>query len=111
LLDTVDSPHFKLAFDTYHFGQDPHVLDHLRQIGDRIAIVHLGDAKKPPDREQDRHPLGEGNLPLREIVAAIQATGYDGYYDVELMGEEIEASNYRDLLAASKRAYEQLIGA
>jgi len=111
LLDTVDSPYFKLVFDTYHFGQDPHVLDHLQQIGDRIAIVHLGDSKKPPDREQNRHPLGEGNLPLAELIAGIKSTGYDGYYDVELMGEEIEAANYRDLLTSSKRAYERLIGA
>jgi sugar phosphate isomerase/epimerase len=112
LMDTIASPHFKLAFDTYHFGGDPKVLDCIRQVGgDRIAIVHLGDSKKPPDQDQDRNLLGEGNLPLGEIIAALGAAGYDGYYDIELMGEEIEASNYKDLLQASKQAYQQLVHA
>ena len=37
-------------------------------------------------------------MPLEEIVS-VRAAGYNGYYDVELIGEEIEASDYPSLVA------------
>ena len=48
--------------------------------------------------------------PLAEVIAALAAVGYDGDYDVELIGQEIEATDYRELLRHSKTAYEELIG-
>jgi hypothetical protein len=34
--------------------------------------------------------------------------GYNGFFEVELMGEEIEAADYNDLIAQSKTAFEKL---
>ena len=53
--------------------------------------------------------MGSGSIPLKEIVTALEAGGYRGYYDVELIGEEIEATDYHDLLAQSKRAFDDLL--
>ena len=72
-------------------------------------MVHLGDCKSPP-RWSRTARLGDGKVPLKEIFATLSSAGYDGYYDVELMGEEIEISNYRDLLEQSKLAFSQLVG-
>jgi len=108
LLTAIDSPQIKLAFDTYHLAHDD-MISQLPQITPRIAIVHLGDGKHPPEREQNRSRLGEGTLPLQEIVSALSASGYDGYYDVELMGEEIEASDYQELLQHSKARFASLL--
>jgi sugar phosphate isomerase/epimerase len=110
LLAALDSPWVKLALDTYHFGHHPDLPQQLGAMAGQIGIVHLGDSSSPPDREQNRQRLGAGKVPLREIIAALRAGGYDGYYDVELMGEEIEASNYHDLLLCSKRTFEELAG-
>lgn len=104
----LDSPHLKLAFDTYHMGHDPQIIGRIAQIAPYIGIVHLADSKRAPDREQNRHHLGEGILPLSCIVKALQQAGYKGYYDVELIGEEIERSDYGELLEGSKRAFHQL---
>ena len=49
-------------------------------------------------------------MPLKEIVAALKAAGYDGYYDVELLGEEIEPADYQSLLEHAKTAFAQLVG-
>ena len=108
LIDAVESPHVKLTFDTYHLGFDNSVIERLPEIAPRIAIVHLGDAKSPPAGEQSRCRLGEGNLPLADIVSQLSQAGYHGWYDVELMGEEIEMSDYRELLAHSQKAFSQL---
>jgi sugar phosphate isomerase/epimerase len=108
LFSEVNSPHVKLTFDTYQLGQCPSIIEQIPKIVGDVAVVHLGDSKLRPDREQNRCRLGEGSLPLREIIAAFTAAGFDGYYDVELMGEEIEMSDYHSLLEHSKQAFSEL---
>jgi sugar phosphate isomerase/epimerase len=109
-LDSIPSTAVKLAFDTYHLGHDQAVLGRLAELTPRIAIVQLGDGRHPPQGEQDRCPLGEGVIPLKEIVAELKSGGYDGFYDIELMGEEIEGSDYQQLLEQSRDACQALIG-
>lgn len=110
LIDAVGSPQVKMVFDTYHLGHDGGILERIGQIAPHVAIVQLGDARQPPAGEQNRCPLGQGILPLKEIVDALAAAGYDGYYDVELLGEEIETSDYHALLEQAKEAFAQLLG-
>jgi sugar phosphate isomerase/epimerase len=109
LLEALDHPRLKLAFDTYHLGHDPAVLDEIARVARHVAIVHLGDSQKPPSSEQSRQRLGAGILPLRQIVGALQQAGYDGDYDVELIGEEIERTCYRELLRDCRRAFAELL--
>jgi sugar phosphate isomerase/epimerase len=109
VIEAVGSPQVRLVFDTYHLGQDQAILPRIAQIAPHVAIVQLGDARRPPTGEQNRCRLGEGNIPLKEIVAALSAAGYDGYYDVELLGEEIETADYHSLLEHAKAAYARLL--
>jgi sugar phosphate isomerase/epimerase len=110
VLDAAASPAVQLAFDVYHFGADPAALALLPKFAGRIAVVHLADGRPPTDQEQNRTRLGAGGVPLAEVIAALKATGYDGDYDVELIGQEIEATDYRELLRHSLAAYQQLLG-
>lgn len=111
LIEDLKSPYLKLAFDTYHLGHDPRVIGQISAIARHVGIVHLGDSGCPPEHEQSRRCLGEGMLPLPCIVKALRRGGYDGYFDVELIGEEIESHDYQSLLECSKRAYQQLLTA
>jgi sugar phosphate isomerase/epimerase len=108
-LDATGSPHVKLVLDTYHLGHSPDWVDRIGQLVDRIALVQLGDARQPPVGEQDRCLLGEGVIPLGSIVRALRAAGYDGFFDVELLGEEIEAIDYETLLQHAKEAWAKLM--
>jgi len=110
LLDAIECPQLKLVLDTYHLGQDDTILARVAELVPRIGLVQLGDAKQPPEGEQNRCPIGEGNIPLNDIVSALNQGGYEGAFEVELMGEEVEAANYGDLISRSKQACEQLIG-
>jgi len=100
----------KIVLDTYHLGLNPGLVQRIAEIAPYIAIVQLGDARQPPNGEQNRCRLGEGVIPLREIVAALKAAGYDGYYDVELLGEELETTEYQSLLDHAKKAFAELLG-
>jgi sugar phosphate isomerase/epimerase len=108
IIQAVGSPHIRVAFDVYHLGQDPAVLDRLADCVPQLGLVQLGDARRPPEGEQNRCRLGEGIVPLREILDVLKSAGYDGYYDVELMGEDLDNSDYEELIAHSKRTFDQL---
>jgi sugar phosphate isomerase/epimerase len=109
LLDAVRNPCVKLVLDTYHLGQSGELAQRVAELARHVAIVQLGDARQPPRGEQNRCRLGEGLVPLKEIVAALKASAYDGYYDVELLGEEIETADYHSLLKHAKQAYHALV--
>ncbi|MBI2826851.1 MAG: sugar phosphate isomerase/epimerase [Planctomycetia bacterium] len=111
LIEAVGQPSIRLAFDTYYFGHEDDVVDKVRRLAKHIAIVHLGDSKEPPQRDQNRSLLGEGHIPLAEILAALAQAGYDGDYEVELLGEDIEISCYKSLLDQSKSAFARLLPA
>lgn len=59
-----------LEVDTYWAavgGQDPVAL--LKRLGDRVAAVHVKDGPATPD-PVDQVAVGQGELPVREILAA-----------------------------------------
>ncbi len=59
--------------------------------------------------EQNRCLLGHGFLPLPEILQSFQRAGYTGYYEVELLGEELEHYSYQHVLGQAKRAAEEFL--
>ena len=108
-LDAVGSPQVKLVLDTYHVGHTADLAGRIGSIIDRVALVQLGDARTPPTGEQNRCLLGEGTIPLREILQALLAAGYQGFFDVELLGEEVETIAYSALLEHAKQAVARLV--
>ena len=108
MLAWIDNPRLKLVFDAYHFGQDPAVVARLAELVPMIALVQLGDARVPPNGEQNRCRLGDGSVPLKEIVSSVLQGGYDGYFDVELMGEDLDCPDYLELIEQSKSAFADL---
>jgi sugar phosphate isomerase/epimerase len=108
VIDLIASPQVRLSFDTYHSGSGAQALEQARRLAGHIAIVHLADGH-PPDEEQHRTPLGRGSVPLKELISALSAGGYDGDFDIELFGDEVLPDDYEGLLRDSKTAFEQLI--
>lgn len=111
LLAEVNRDCVKLLLDTYHLGFDPSLRSRLADLVPQIGLVHLGDARRAPSGEQDRCLLGRGRIPVQEIVTMLQDCGYEGAYELELMGQEIEDHDYWELLSDSQRVVEEFQGA
>jgi sugar phosphate isomerase/epimerase len=109
LIESLDSPQLALAIDSYHMLHDPSILDRISRLTDKIAIVQLSDALGEPHEEQDRRLLGEGMLPLGEAVGALKQGGYNGFYEVELFGQDMEWREYQHILQHSKQAADSLL--
>jgi sugar phosphate isomerase/epimerase len=93
LLDEAGARNVGLTLDSYHWYAAGDSLDTIRQTaGERIVLLHVNDAKDVP-REQlidsDRVVPGEGVIPLVNWLQAIDATGFDGFIGLEVLGPRL----------------------
>jgi sugar phosphate isomerase/epimerase len=105
LLELVDQPSVGLLLDVYHVWQEENLLDKISQVGDKIFTVHISDWREPPRSLNDRMVPGEGIIAWKPILHAIEATGYQGYYDVEIFSQELWQSDYVDVLRRCQEGF------
>lgn len=98
IIESVNSPALGLVLDTYHVGIDDDVIGWLPNIVPYLHLVQLGDAKHSPLGEMNRCLLGEGSVPLLEILATLKEFGYAGALEAELIGEDVEPFSYEQVL-------------
>ncbi len=103
-----ESEYVQMVLDVDHFHHSGLSLDQLKEMVPRIALVQLADSQCAPGAEVNRCALGEGEIPLAEIMAALEEAGYNGRYEVELFGEDVESYDYEWLLAHCTSAVEAL---
>jgi sugar phosphate isomerase/epimerase len=59
-----------------------------------VALVQVSDFAIGTQRVSERVMIGDGDIPLRRLCGALAAAGYDGWWDIELLGPAIEAIGY-----------------
>ncbi len=109
LVQEYDTPWLRLVFDTYHFPLPANRWDLLAEIAPYLGVVHLGDIDSPHSGDLERCPLGSGQAPLEGIVRTLREAGYDGFFDVELMGSAIDEVDYEHLLTDSRKAFAEAL--
>ena len=87
LLDEVGVP-MGIVFDTWHLWDTPDVLDHIRTHARRFPAVHVNDWRDPTRGWDDRSLPGDGIMDLPAIFGALEAGGFDGWYELEIFSTE-----------------------
>jgi sugar phosphate isomerase/epimerase len=87
LLDEVDHPAVGIQFDTWHLWNTPNVLDDIERHAHRFVGVHVGDWREPTRKWADRVLPGEGVAGVPRLLGALDAAGWDGFYDVEIFSD------------------------
>jgi sugar phosphate isomerase/epimerase len=72
---------------------------------DRIRVVQVSDYAIGTLCTPDRRVPGDGDIPLERVLGAVLDAGYEGVFDLELVGPKIDAEGYD---AAVPRAVERL---
>ena len=82
-----------VTVDTFHIWWDPDVLAHIERAGreGRIATYQVCDWKTPLEADNllSRHYPGDGMIDFGPMTRAVEATGYDGDIEVELLNQSI----------------------
>ncbi len=103
IISAIGNPHLGIVFDCYHLAQDLPSVPWLKSILPFVKLVQLGDAKHAPMGEQNRCLLGHGCVPLANIVSVFQESGYSGFYEIEIVGREVENMRYEHILGAARQ--------
>ncbi len=75
-----------VAVDTYHVWWDPDLARQVARAGKRILAYHVNDWLVPTsDLLLDRGMMGDGAIDLRAIRAMVEAAGYRGHCEVEIL--------------------------
>jgi sugar phosphate isomerase/epimerase len=88
LLDEAGDDSVGILFDTWHLWDTPGVLADAERLAPRFPAVHVNDWRSETRDWDDRALPGEGVVDLPAILGALEAGGYDGWYDMEIFSGE-----------------------
>lgn len=106
----TNHPNIGTIVDSFHILTRKHDLSTLRAIPkDRIFLVQIADA---PPLDMDilslsrhfRNFPGQGSLPLTDFMTAVQATGYDGIYSLEIFNDRFRAAPVQQTATDGRRS-------
>jgi sugar phosphate isomerase/epimerase len=94
-----DDPAVGVVVDAYHVFWDPRLADELAGAAGLIAGHHVSDWLVPtPDLLAGRGLMGDGIIDLPHIRGLVEATGYDGPIEVEVINPALATVPPDDLL-------------
>jgi sugar phosphate isomerase/epimerase len=76
---------------------------------DRIALVQVSDFKVGTISSSQRLVPGDGDIPIARILATLLDAGYDGVFELELIGDAIVEEGYDAAIPRAMRAAEELL--
>jgi sugar phosphate isomerase/epimerase len=76
-----------VCVDLGHLWWDPELLDDFRANVDRVVTVQVTDVETAAlaDFRYEREQLGRGDVPLPYLISEIEAAGYRGHYEIEIL--------------------------
>ncbi len=79
-----------VVIDVFHVWWDPELYGQIKRAAGRILGFHVSDWAVPlPGIVTGRSMMGDGVIELRRIRKAVDATGYRGPIEVEIMNEKL----------------------
>lgn len=112
ICDALGSPKMVgIAADVYHIWWDPELESQIALTGktDRLFAFHICDWRTPTvDLLNDRGLMGEGCIPIRQISDWVDATGFDGFREVEIFSNRLWAMDQEEYLERIVGSYESL---
>lgn len=76
-INELGCKNIKLLMDLYHLEKtEKSVVESLLRSKDYIGMIHMSDS--------ERRIPGYGNIPMQEVLAALETAGYEGYLSMEI---------------------------
>ena len=92
--------------DVYHVWWDPHLYDEIKRATGRILGFHVSDWMVPTkELLAGRGLMGDGVIELRKIRGAVEAAGYSGPIEVEIINRGLWSRPGDEVLSAVVSRY------
>lgn len=110
MAEALNSPWVGVAVDVYHLWWDPNLETEIKRCGKNNALLafHISDWKSPTlDILNDRGLMGEGCIPVKQIRSWVEATGFNGFNEVEIFSNAYWKEDQSDFLKKIIKAYKE----
>ena len=110
MAEQINSPHVGVAVDVYHLWWDPFLEGEIKRCGanDRLFAFHICDWATPTtDLLLDRGLMGDGCIPVNKIRSWVEATGFNGFYEVEIFSNKYWQQDQPGFLKKIIKAYKE----
>jgi sugar phosphate isomerase/epimerase len=106
----INSPYVGVAVDVYHLWWDPSLELEIKRCGekDHLFAFHICDWNSPTvDILLDRGLMGDGCIPVNKIRSWVEATGFNGFYEVEIFSNKYWQQDQTQFLKKIIKAYKE----
>lgn len=110
MAEDFDSPFVGVAVDVYHVWWDPNLEEEIKRCGKNknLFAFHICDWKTPTsDLLLDRGLMGEGCIPIKKIRFWVEATGFNGFNEVEIFSTNYWKEDQAEFLKKIIKAYKE----
>jgi sugar phosphate isomerase/epimerase len=88
LIDDTGVSGIGLVLDTWHVWDTRNVIADIAAVADRVVGVQVADWREPTRGWCDRILPGDGIADLVGMLATLERTGYDGWYELEIFSDD-----------------------
>jgi len=81
----------------------------IRDGVDVVRLVQVSDYAVGTTTTPDRLVPGDGDIPLERIVGQVLEAGYEGFFDLELVGPHIDEEGYESAITRSIEYLDRLL--
>jgi sugar phosphate isomerase/epimerase len=106
----INSPYIGVAVDVYHLWWDPTLELEIKRCGENnhLFAFHICDWNSPTnDILLDRGLMGDGCVPVNKIRSWVEATGFNGFYEVEIFSNKYWQQDQSQFLKKIIQAYKE----
>jgi sugar phosphate isomerase/epimerase len=110
MAEQINSPYVGVAVDVYHLWWDPFLEQEIKRCGekDHLFAFHICDWNSPTvDILLDRGLMGDGCIPVNKIRSWVEATGFNGFYEVEIFSNKYWQQDQSQFLKKIIKAYKE----
>jgi len=110
MAEQINSPYVGVAVDVYHLWWDPSLEQEIKRCGDNdhLLAFHICDWNSPTvDILLDRGLMGDGCIPVNKIRSWVEATGFTGFYEVEIFSNKYWQQDQSHFLKKIIKAYKE----
>jgi len=108
IIEEIDHPSVGVFIDVYHVWQEPCLMKTLQRTRDRIVGCHINDFRRENRTYCDRVLMGDGCIPVKNILEELKRQGWDRWYDIEIFSDELWSMEPEEFLRLAREKYDRL---
>jgi sugar phosphate isomerase/epimerase len=98
-----------IAYDIAHCWWEPALYETLRDNIDLVSVVQLSDLRFDDPRRPYRLVPGDGELPIERVVECVLQAGFEGPFELEVIGPALDEEGAREGITRGVAALERLL--